>query len=235
MKLLVLSADLKPRYIANQIILLALGANEGIRILCVPNMKNVFEPILNFTCYAFVISAENLSRFAELDKWTANLIDKHFPVSPIIEAHFGNRRNKNQTCPPDAMDVDELEAQSCKQISSSIETVDFDQIYLTRKNCEPNRRAFVPNNAVNLKPIAFELESLNKIKSDFISLDTYDNSSGGPSTSQHPKYPNEFPNKKQKKKKTPLVLYKPLIVHKVQSNPNKEKKHKNKNKNKKNK
>lgn len=227
MKLLVISADLKPRFVVNQIILLALGANQETRILCVPNMEKLMQPIVNFPCFAFVITNDSWSRFSELDKWTADLIENHFPVSHVIEACFGPPTDDKTTC---RMEIDEPN----KKIPSVEEKVDFDSIYLTRGNSEPNQRVFVPKNAINMKPIALELEALNKIKSDFISLDAFD-SSGGPSSSQNQNYTTEFQKKLKKKRRTPLVLYRALTVQKVQSNPNKVKKIKNKKKNKKNK
>lgn len=229
MKLLIISADLKPRFVVNQIILLALGANQETRILCVPNMDKLMQPILNFPCFAFVISNESWSRFSALDEWTAELVEKHFPVSDVNEAYFGQQKDDKTTC---SMEIDEPETKSAKKFGSVEEKIDLNSIYLTRDKSEPNQRVFVPKNAINMKPIALELESLNKIKSDYISLDAY-GSSAGPSSSQNPNNTKESEKKLKRKRKTPLVLYRALTVHKVQSNPNKVKKNKNKKKNKK--
>lgn len=116
------------------------------------------------------------------------------------------------------MDVDEPDT-SAKNVPKMDETVDVDRFYLTRDNCEENKRAFIPRNAMNLKPIALELESLNKIKSDFISLDSYESNDHNHSKNIQ---------KSKKHKKTPLLLYRELTVHKVQNNPNKIKKFKDK-------
>lgn len=97
-------------------------------------------------------------------------------------------------------------------------TIEVSRFYLTKDPSKQNQRAFIPKNAINLKPIALELESLNKIKSDYISLDTYDGNSNQPSLSKHAK----------KHKKRPLTLYRELTINKVQSNPKKAKKFKNK-------
>lgn len=226
-KLLVLSADLKPRFVANQIILLALGANHETRIVCVPNLDILMLPLLNFSCYAFVISEESWSRFPDLDKWTADLVEKHFPVSEVIDAYFTEPRYKTTSC---SMETDGSDEHTSRRAE---EKIDFDSIYLTRDESKPNQRAFVPKNAINLKPIALEIESLNKVKSDYISLDTFDANSG-PSTRQNTNCEKDVGSKLKKKRKPPLVLYRPLTLEKVQNNPNKVKKirnKKNKNKN----
>lgn len=207
-KLLVLSADLKPRYVANQIILQAFAANEHIRILCVPSLSTVMQPILNFSCYAFVI--DDWSQFAELDKWTDEIISEHFTVPATIQTYFDQRR-ASKHCP---MEVDECV--KAKPIKLPEEIIEVNRFYL--KKSESDQKAFVPKNTINLKPIALEIESLNKIKSDFISLATYDGDNDQPTSSKHVK----------KSKKRPLAMYRELTIHKIQSNPNKVKKFKDK-------
>lgn len=207
-KLLVLSADLKPRYVANQIILQALASNEHIRILCVPNLESITQIIFKFSCYAFVIS--DWSKLPELDKWTTGVINEHFPVPKLIDSYFGEKRKTTE------MEVDESQTKKPQLIE---ENVNVNSFYLSKDNCKPNERAFVPRNAINLKPIALEIESIHKIKSDFISIDS-DDDNYGPSKQLH--------KKSKKHNKTPLALYRDLTVYKVQSNPNKVKKIKNK-------
>lgn len=194
---------------ANQIILQAFASNEEIRIICVPNLAALIQSIVNFSCYAFVI--DNWSECAELDKWSAKLICKYFPVPTTIQSYFKQRR-ENSNC---QMEVDE--PVSKMQRSPNV-TIEVSRFYLTKDPSKQNQRAFIPKNAINLKPIALELESLNKIKSDYISLDTYDGNSNQPSLSKHAK----------KHKKRPLTLYRELTINKVQSNPKKAKKFKNK-------
>lgn len=181
-------------------------------------MAGTLQPILNFPCYAFVI--DNWSQFIALEKWTKKLISEHFPVPTTLQSYFDQRR-KNKNCP---MEVDESETKAPK-LKPPEEVIEVNQFYLTKASCEKNQRAFLPKNAINLKPIALELESLNKIKSDFISLDTHNgNSNDQASFSKHTK----------KHKKRPLTLYRELTINKIQSNPNKVKKFKNKKDKKKN-
>lgn len=224
-KLLVLSADLKPRYVANQIILQALACNEDIRIVCVPNLASWSTSLFNFSCYAFVISQENWTELLELDQWTANLISTKFPLPSIITTQLAKRKQNKQNY---AMDVVESKTAPNRLQNSNEKYVDINDLYLLKHDGKAEQRAFVPQNGINLKPIALEIESLNKMKTDFVSLDTYDNSNEA-STLSHK------PSGYKHSKKRPLTLYRELTIHKIQNNPNKVKKFKNKNKKNKNK
>lgn len=232
-KMLVLSADLKPRYVANQIILQALACNENIRIICVPNLTNLTKTLLNFTCYAFVIVDRIWSQLSQLDQWTDKIISNNFPLPSIINAHFAKRR-ENKRSEISAMEVDAPQTKLQQLADSNGSSADLTYLHLTRVNCKANQRAFVPRNGINLKPIALEIESLNKIKSDFISLDTYDGATEQPSTFDFSHTKGHYKNSK-KKGKTPLTLYRESTIHKIQNNPNKIKKLKNKLNKKKNK
>lgn len=250
-KLLVLSADLKPRYVTNQIIIQALAHNDDIQIACVPNLSTLMQNIFNFSCYAFVINDKNWSELSNLSQWIIQIIETNFPLPDEIKSHFAKRRARSDDKKSDEemvtsaegriikgkfvnfMDGNDLNRMRQQKLVRCNETCDADinQLYLTRDN--PNQRSFVPKNAVDLKPIAIQLESLNKIKSDFISLDTYDGASNFKSTqsTSNPKYA-------KKKSKRPLTMYKELTIHRIQNNPNKikkikDKKNKNKNKGKK--
>lgn len=224
-KLLVLSADLKPRYVANQIIVQALANNADIRILCVANMAIFTQNLLNFSCYAFVVGHEHWLEMLELNAWTAKIIDENFPLPLFIKEHYAKQQDSHSSI---SMEVDE-EYQIIKQkVPSDPNFVagnfNLKHLHLTRNNCD---RAFVPKNAINLKPIALEIESLNKIKSDFISLETYNNSNDEASTFDF-KSVKRSENQAKKKGKRPLAMYRELTIHKIQNNPNKVKKIKDK-------
>lgn len=223
-KLLVLSADLKPRYVANQIILQALACNDDIRIVCVPNLAQFTKTLLNFACYAFVITNDKWSELTELEQWTTELIRINFPLPSIIKSHFGVRNEKQPI--HHQMDVDELQFKQRKEHNSNEKNIDVNHLHLIRDCCNTNQRVFVPKNGINMKPIALEIESLNNMKTDFISLDTYDNSTAEPLTFSSSKNSDRFFKKKGKR---PLTLYRELTIHKIQNNPNKVKKLKSKN------
>lgn len=235
-KLLVLSADLKPKYVTNQIIIQALANNQDIRILCITNMTNFTQTLLNFSCYAFVVGHEHWSEMPELDLWTAKIVDENFPLPLLIKKHFPKRPETNSNT---AMEVDE-QCQMTKEKGTKIDPNnivcdgDLKDLHLIRDNCDVDQRVFVPKNGINLKPIVLEIESLNKIKSDFVSLETYSNSNDATSTFDFKSIKGCEKNAK-KKGKRPLALYRELTIHKIQNNPNKMKKpndRKNKKKNK---
>lgn len=228
-KLLVLSADLKPRYVANQIIVQALSNNPDIRILCVANMTKFTEILLNFPCYALVVGSEHWCEMPELDTWTTKIIGENFPLPPLIKEHFTKQQNLNAETPMEVDDQCHIGKQNDIPAKNILGDCDSERLYLTR-HCDANERAFVPKNAINLKPIALEIQPLNKIKSDFISLETYSNSNDRPQCSDF-KSPKGF----QRKGKRPLALYRELTIHKIQNNPNKVKKSKDKKNKKKNK
>lgn len=227
-KLLILSADLKPRYVANQIIVQALASNPYIHILCVANMAIFTQTLLNFSCYAFVVGHEHWPEMPELNLWTVKIVAENFPLPQTIKEHYAKRPDSNTSIP---MEVDE----QCR-IKKQKETIDTKSIvgvddvkrlHLTR---DTNQRAFIPKNGINLKRIALEIESLNKIKSDFISLQTYSNSSDEPTSSSSFDFKSFKGYEKNAKKngKRPLTLYRELTIHKIQNNPNKIKKIKDK-------
>lgn len=232
--MLVLSADLKPRYVANQIIVQALANNPDIRILCVANMTIFTQNLLNFSCYAIVVGHEQWFEMSELDIWTAKMVEENFPLPQMIKEHYTKRPDSSSSTP---MEVDE----KC-QISIQKETInpksivgvdDLRLLYLTRDNCDAHQRIFIPKNGINLKPIALDIESLNKIKSDFISLETYSNSTHEASTLDST-LPKGYEKTAKKKGKQPLTLYRELTIHKIQNIPNKVKKFKDKKNKKKN-
>lgn len=220
---------------ANQIIVHALANNADIRILCVANLAQLTQTLLNFACYAFVIGHEHWSEMSELNAWTAKTIDVNFPLLPCITERFIERQDQPHSSMP--MEVDE-ERQITKrnellESKNTANQFNLKQLHLTRDDCGPNRRAFVPKNAINLKPMALEIESLNKIKSDFISLETYSNSNDGASTFNF-KSTKGFEKHARNKGKRPLAMYRELTIHKIQNNPNKVKKIKDKKNKKKN-
>lgn len=213
---------------ANQIIVQALANNSDIRILCVANMTIFTQTLLNFSCYAFVVGHEHWFEMSELDRWTAKIVEENFPLPQLIKEHYAKQQESDSIIP---MEVDEQnQMRKPKEIiatKSILDVGDLKYLHLIRNNCDAHQRAFVPKNGINLKPIALEIESLNKIKSDFISLETYSNSNEEASTFDS-KSSRGFEKNAKKKGKRPLTLYRELTIHKIQNNPNKVKKVKDK-------
>lgn len=169
-RILIVSADLKPRYVINQIILLALARNEATKILCVPNLENEMKTLVDFQCFAFAINDNESSEYRKLFEWCEIVTTERYPVPTLIRTYFNTRRRTTDTeIESIPMDTDSGSAQCsrCNEIPLS-------DLYLIRSCTEPKQRAFIPKNAINLKPLSFDVMSLDKIKSDFISLDTFD-------------------------------------------------------------
>lgn len=222
-KLLILSADLKPRYVANQIIVQALANNANIHILCIANMVNFTQILLNFPCYAFVVDHKNWPQMLELNSFAAKIVDDNHPLPPLIKEQFAKRKDASHSSNT-PMDVDE-QCQRQKETIQSKHLVNYSDVKHLHLRRDANQRAFIPKNGINLTPIALEIESLNKIKSDFISLETYNNEASA-STSFKPT--KTFGCNTQAKTKRPLALYRELTVNKIQNNPSKTKKLKDK-------
>lgn len=212
---------------ANQIIVQALANNPDIRILCVPNMVNFTQTLLHFPCYAFVVGHECWHQMTELDVWSAEIVRESFPLPQFIEDHFAKRQRTTDSSVP--MDIDEQT--HVKKRNESVDSKhivrdsDVKHLHLKRDGCNARQqRSFVPKNGMNLKPIGLEIESLNQIKSDFVSLETYDNEASAFDFGSRAK---GF----KKMAKRPLALYRELTINKIQNNPNKVKKPKDKMKN----
>lgn len=175
-----------------------------------------------------MISNENWSELPELDRWTADLISTTFPLPSMMTTHLAKRKQNKLNC---AMDVDESKTKLKRLQNSSEKCDDISDLHLFKHDTKTNQRAFVPQNGINMKPIALEIESLNKMKTDFISLATYNNSNDEASTftSSHKQSGHKHSKKMNRR---PLTLYRELTIHKIQNNPNKVKIFKNKTKNK---
>lgn len=197
-KLLVLSSDLKPRYVINQLILKAISSNDGIHILLVPGLNGHLEGIVGFPCFAFVVDQDGCQQLAELNGWCGDILRIHHPVPDTILSYYAQRRRVLAN----ANDIN-MDDNASMPIKSANEPENTSQFLLHRDaNCD--QRAFVPQNAALLRPVAYNVQTLNQTKSDFISLDLL----GG--ASQAKKRP------KKEKKKSPQ-LYQPLVIHKVQN------------------
>lgn len=157
-KLLLISADLKPRYVINQIILLALSKNAGTSILCVPQLELLLKEVHEFEC--FCMSVGDAVKASNLIGWGRKLTECHYPVPPQLVSNFAQREKATR------MDVDAARAPA-----NQSEAISVDTLYLRANNGE--QRAFVPKNAINLKPLSFKVDSLAKDKNDFISIDNY--------------------------------------------------------------
>lgn len=217
--MLIISADLKPRYIVNQIILQAISSNEHIIIFLVSNLNNLLQELVKFSCYAFVILDDGIEQLPELYSWSKEISIKYHPIPELIDSYFKQRKRS-------LISKEDSKCTTEPSCHSETKDVNVNSLYLTK---EDSQRGFIPNNAINLKPSTLRVGSIKRIKADFISLDLQENDKIQFATASHPvRKKKHF--KKEKKSQASLKLYQPLIIHKVQNSSNKIKKKRNKKK-----
>lgn len=149
---LIISADLKPRYVINQIILLALTRNKSINVVCVSNLNNRLSQILPFSCFCFCMVKHDDDRLRPIIGWCKSIIEINHP----IDQQYCHIPQKNETQNQDE-DSNILEAANATNIE--MQAVSFEKLYLMKPACE---RAFVPNNSKICKTFTSS--------NDFISL-----------------------------------------------------------------
>lgn len=213
-KLLVLSADLKPRYIINQIILKAIANNKAITILLVPGLNTRLQSIVDFSCFAFVIADVGWQQLVELRQWCTDIIRSNHPIPDVITTYYKQRKSILDDAKNDAkMDCNTSTAIPFKSTLNA-QTVNTSNYHLTKVNAQ---RAFVPQNAVNLKPVAFKVQTIKHMKSDFISLE----GTGGSVDHKPSKTKRKSEKEKKRKVKSDAsIIYQSLIIHKVQNSSN---------------
>lgn len=183
-------------------ILKALASNDGITILLVSSLNSRIEQIVNFSCFAFVILDAGCQQLRQLHKWCTDIVRSHYPIPEQILSYYEQRRRT-----PASKDASGIGCNSSITVPlhTAAETIIVDRYHLTKKHME---RAFIPQNAANLKPVSFKVQTIKKMKSEFISLDLQDSGS-------------DFHSKKKTKyqKDTSRItpVYHPLVIHKIKN------------------
>lgn len=145
---LVVSADLKPRYIVNQIILLAFARNPAVRVLCVPQLNQLLREIVPFACFCMAITSDAAADLEPVVEWCKATVAKHHPKPEdrtVIDLKLYSSIGQSDECSKNAIEM---------------EDVSFERLYLLRK--PSGTRSFVPANASDAVTDA--------PKNDFISL-----------------------------------------------------------------
>lgn len=219
-----MSADLKPRYVINQIILLALAKHDEISILCVSNLEEKIKSLVDFPCFAFVVTDDCSPKLTKLIDWCKLTITSHYPVPAFIQSYFKHRSNVelDSSAP--------METNTSQEIIVQSENVSFDSLYLIKNNGNlgQQQRAFIPQNAINLKPLSFEVAtSLGKDQSDFISLHAFDGDDKPIRTLSQP-VANQSKQSAGNKWTKHKNQYQSVTINKIQGNVNKTQKNPNK-------
>lgn len=156
MSTLIISADLKPRYVINQIILLAVTRNSSINVLCVSSLNNRLNRIVPFSCFCLCVlkNDDNSTELRPIVDWCRSIIEIHHPINQ----QYFNIADPNQPEPQVNADSDPMNAANAPNIEMA--DVSFEKMYLMKAVHE---RAFVPTNTTTTKTFASS--------NDFISLD----------------------------------------------------------------
>lgn len=230
--IVILSAELKPRYVINQVILLALAHNEAVNIFCVPNLAEIMKEFISFPCFAFtlIVNDRECTKLDDLLHWCAIRKEQSHPVPNTITEYFSLKNNRKPVS--EDVEVNLLKLESDEKDS---ESVDFTKLYLIKKTEGP-KRLFVPENASDLKPLLSNVARSTFDQSDFISLSSslsIDEDEEAKPTEKMIYVPSNqiLPPKKGLKRKNepePRRQYHNLTINKVQGNPQKVKKDKKK-------
>lgn len=155
-KVVFISADLRPRYIVNQIILLTLAKNIPVIIFCIPKLEELSKEIFKFSSLCFTIIADHGTSVNKLVNWSKNLRDNNYPIPNEILSNFTKKPRII------SIDIDEEFPKSSKETEAIRH-----KLYLRAGSND--QRAFVPVNALNLKPLSFKVQYSEK-DHDFISI-----------------------------------------------------------------
>lgn len=183
-------------------ILKAIASNDGIKILLVSGLNSRIEQIVNFSCFAFVILDAGWQQLLELQEWCTDIVRSHYPMPEKILLYYEQRRSV-----PASIGETDIDSNTPKAVPlrSTDETIIADRYHLTKNSVE---RSFIPPNAANLKPVSFKVQTIKKMKTEFISLNLQDGDS-------------DFHPKKKKKHQTEknriTPLYHPLVIHKIKN------------------
>lgn len=215
---LIISASIRPKHIVDQIIMLALGRNDKIHILCVPQLNQLLADALGFsTCICLSMSGDlNQPQLEQPLRIIRNLVAR-FPTSDSYIRPKRSEAPANQSEPK-------------KKPKRELSPVCLDDIYVAKPAVG---RSFVPAGTV------FETKPSNDW-SDFISFGTDTNAapyehqiaqlhnSGKSSTVAKHRHLTSAKHSMHKNKNPNRSNYITLGVNRVQPNPNKVKKNKKK-------
>lgn len=234
--ILVLSADLKPRYVINQIILLALAQNHNVNVFCIQNLSEKLSNCVTFPCFAFVLKIENRSceHTNKMMEWCLKTKAQKHPVPNSIIRYY-SFKSKKELLLTDA-ETDLLMVENKRTEKKQDEAVNFNALYITKQS-KTGARIFIPDNAKNLKPQT--ITPATSGQSDFISLSNSTNlddknemqSNAAVDKTIYMPFTQILSGQKKRKwneKKTISHKYHNLTVHKIQGNPEKVKKEKKK-------
>lgn len=221
---LILSANIKPKFIVENIMSLAIFNNPKVKIICVPELDEKLDSILGFKsclCLAFFDIAKN-AQYQNLWNWLEicgqRFIKAQLEMRQIIFPLISNKT---------ALTAKSVEPKTKSKLSN-YKTISIDD-FIVKKPSEKNERGYLPENAKEKKKSAVQNEwtdfiSLNSDISDtqFIKKPETSKKFGfTTAATKNQKRKPIGPASSQFKKGDSLFKYNPLKINKIQSNPNK--------------
>lgn len=232
-EILLISADIKPRFIVEQIIFQALTKNEAIIILCVPKMCEHFKKFIKFSCLSLIIlKSSESTTFANSIEWMKEL-SKRYPIKNALAKSL-KKINFYSKTGDEMVDTKPLIISKKRNTEPNVE-IDFSELYLQKPNS--SERSFVPDKIATKQSQLKSIEPMNNL-SDYISFNDDDiEMNTEESSKQSNNVCANVQRVKTKKKKSKniqksvndsenLFNYVTLRVNKIQGNPNKRKKNK---------
>lgn len=217
-KVLIISASIRPKHIVDQIIMLALGRNDQIHILCVPQLNQLLANALGFsTCICLSLSGD-------LDQ---PQLERPLRIIRNLAARFPT---PDSYIRPKRSEAPANQSEPMKKPKRELSPVRLDDIYVAKPAAG---RSFVPAGTI------FQAKPSNDW-SDFISFGT--DTTAAPNGNQKAQHPNggkssiaamhpqpaSAKHSMHKNKNSHRTNYITLGVNRVQPNPNKLKKNKKK-------
>lgn len=209
---LIISASIRPKHIVDQCIMLALGQNEGISILCVPKLNELLADSIGFcSCLCFSLSGDLTHQSFQKLMQLITLFSSRFTMpSSYIRPIASKIQPKHH-------------GQLFQNPKKLLSPVPFDDIYVAKP---PAGRNFVPTGTI--------LQTTNnKDWSEFISFSGAVKSAVKTKEKHSLKHLQTQPSKKKnfmayQKIHLKKTNYINLSVNRIQPNPNKVKKPKKK-------
>ncbi|CAD7089285.1 unnamed protein product [Hermetia illucens] len=153
-----LSTDIKPKFVATQIINLTLSKHKSCKVLCVPNLKALTKFLFGIESIAFGYRS---GQCPLVEKWITDTQASSFPVSERILRYYSQSMN--------SVDNKNIKEPIRKNINKPEDVVHVESLFLKRKT--NSQRAFTPQSADNSKPLELDqLEPEPAEWADFISL-----------------------------------------------------------------
>lgn len=232
--ILLISADIKPQFVIEQIIFQTLTQNAQTKILCIPNMDELFKKFLKFSCLCLMLSNSSESPYRNAIKWISDL-SKNYPVTKSFAELLSTivRKSTDDQC---SMIVEESVRQ--KDDSTAVEAIDFSELYVRKIS---SQRAFVPNDGSKqgrlktVKPMTNDGSDYISFSNDTVMENEHKTLKTDIHSNAQKSATSKVSKKKKKKPKTVkeaivpsenLFNYITLKVNKIQGNPNKRKKNK---------